>query len=795
MQRTYLYNLIMMGLIMTAQLAFGQLDAPNVAAVYGGRINAITGIPLNADTSRIFIATESANSLFYADIYTHSAVPTYGNFSVFPGVDANAGYGSSIQQIAAHTASGQVYFIHNNNDLMLADPTSTAVTTIYTGFGVNTLEIFGDRLFFTEGNQLHFGNLNTSGTVTWDSASPLSFSAPGGLLSLHVNPLDSTLYIFTAGSVPTIVKTSDSYLALSASTTFSSIGTTGLSTSLSWVAFGIAPSGRLFTVASDMFDKTIAYSDDETFWTSFASGQGGVAGSDFAFSGDSSTYTVYHAKMYNPANGVAGSWHTFGNPGGLETHPNDGSVFTDPVNANLVYMTTDQGIGVSEDRGATIFEIDAGVEAVQVNDFDQTASKMTGWLASKSGVRRVDDYLTGALWTNAIFPNGDGSPYYSTAIDPSDTNTVYVGNVRIYQTQDAGTNWSQLFTPENAPYNFSNVGTKCLALEVCDYDSSVVFAGFEVQGNAKGGVFYSNDRGATWDQLLLESSSVGQDVDVSDIVFTLEGADTVAYFSALYDLSVPQGYSVYRAVKSGPSWSVAQDMGPTGTSTGAVIVVTLWDLELSTTQDTLYAVGTDAGTNHPTAYYKPLNGTALWTVMSTSGFPTEPGAEATAVTIGLDTVYVAVANNIYCYDLAGSSWTPGYSYPVGTRINMLFYDELLVGTDLGFFGHNAAPLVAIDEQNIQAPGSLTLAQNYPNPFNPTTCIAYTMAGPGYARLGVYNVLGAKIALLTNQYQAAGSYSVSWDGRDTQGIVVAAGLYFYRLQVADQILTQKMMLLK
>ncbi len=372
---------------------------------------------------------------------------------------------------------------------------------------------------------------------------------------------------------------------------------------------------------------------------------------------------------------------------------------------------------------------------------------------------------------------------------------MYVGNVRVYQTLDEGTTWNQVFTPESAPYNYSNVGTKCLAIEVCDYDSSIIFAGYEIQGNDKGGVFYSQDRGATWDQLLLEASIVGQDVDVSDIVFNIEGTDTVAYLSALYDLSVPQGYSVYRAVKSGATWTIAQDMGPIGTSSGSVIVATLWDLVLSPARDTLYAVGTDAGTNHPTAYIKPLTSTGLWSNMGSSGFPMLPGTEATAVTIGLDTVYVAVDNEIYSFDLAGTSWIMAYAYPTGTRINVLFYDELLAGTDIGFFGHNSSIVVSNENDSEMTPQQFSLAQNYPNPFNPDTVISYELSVPGYTEMTIYNVLGQRITTLVHDCRTAGAYEVQWNGTNDQGLKVATGIYFYRLQLGEIRQTRKMLLIK
>ncbi len=126
--------------------------------------------------------------------------------------------------------------------------------------------------------------------------------------------------------------------------------------------------------------------------------------------------------MYSNYKGEIGTWLRFGQIGGMETHPNDGTVFVDSVNSNLIYMTTNQGIGASYDRGVSIFEIDDGVEAVQVKDFSMTVDKNSAWLASNSGIRKVVNYLTSPEWTNAIFPWFDGSPYYSIEMSREDTN-------------------------------------------------------------------------------------------------------------------------------------------------------------------------------------------------------------------------------------------------------------------------------------------------------------------------------------------------------------------------------------
>ncbi len=674
---------IILAITFTATI-FAQVSIPNVEAVYGGRISAITGIELTPDTTRIFIATESANSLFYADVYSNTTSPVFGAFQEMPGVNAAAGYGRNIQQIAAHANSGYVYFSHNSG-LLASHPSSPAVMTIYPHMATE-ITITNDHLLFLDGPQLFYGTLNASGAFTAGTGSPLMLPGSSGHTSLWTHPVNDTVYVFEAGTSPKIYKVMDKYSALSASTPIIDISPTSLP-AFEWNAFGIAPDGRLFIIGQDGNNKWVSYSDDEVTWISFDMGLGGVNAPTISFGGTASAYNVYHASNFSDNKGMPGSWMGFGDYG-FETHANDGDTYGDPINDDIVYMTTDQGIGASENGGETIFEIDEGVVAVWIRDLDMSDSKSTGWIAAKSGVRRVNDFLTSPSWTNALWPEGDGSPYYSVEIDQDDTTTVFAGNVRVYKTTNAGGDWSRVFTPEDPPYNFTNIGAYCAAIEVCDYDHNIVMAGFELEETHKGGLFYSTDGGSTWDQILIEAATTGEDVDISDIEFLMEGTDTVAYIGVIYDVTLPQGRSVYKLVKSGSTWIPSQDMDASGTSVGYPITATIYDIDVSMTEDTVFAAGTDATGGHPIAYYKPLSSTALWTPVPVSGFPTGINMVASAIEAGPDTVFVAVDETVYYYDVVGSaSWAPYNIYPTGTRIEVMFYDELLVGTDFGLYSN------------------------------------------------------------------------------------------------------------
>ena len=93
------------------------------------------------------------------------------------------------------------------------------------------------------------------------------------------------------------------------------------------------------------------------------------------------------------------------------------------------------------------------------------------------------------------------------------------------------------------------------------------------------------------------------------------------------------------------------------------------------------------------------------------------------------------------------------------------------------------------------PDRFALQANYPNPFNAVTTIRFDMAESGPASLRIYDLRGHQARELLGRFAAAGSYAVSWDGRDEEGKYLASGIYLYRLQSGAQVSTRKMLLLR
>ena len=58
---------------------------------------------------------------------------------------------------------------------------------------------------------------------------------------------------------------------------------------------------------------------------------------------------------------------------------------------------------------------------------------------------------------------------------------------------------------------------------------------------------------------------------------------------------------------------------------------------------------------------------------------------------------------------------------------------------------------------------------------------------------MYDVTGRERAVLAEGLADAGRRALRWDGRDTRGARLAAGVYFVRLAFAGRVETQKLVL--
>ncbi len=106
------------------------------------------------------------------------------------------------------------------------------------------------------------------------------------------------------------------------------------------------------------------------------------------------------------------------------------------------------------------------------------------------------------------------------------------------------------------------------------------------------------------------------------------------------------------------------------------------------------------------------------------------------------------------------------------------------------FSYIVGDITSVKEPDPRQPDEYSLSQNYPNPFNPATDIRYSVPRSGMVTLKVYDLLGQEVAALVNQQRSAGNYTVKFNATG-----LASGVYVYRMQAGDVVLSRRLVLLK
>jgi hypothetical protein len=124
--------------------------------------------------------------------------------------------------------------------------------------------------------------------------------------------------------------------------------------------------------------------------------------------------------------------------------------------------------------------------------------------------------------------------------------------------------------------------------------------------------------------------------------------------------------------------------------------------------------------------------------------------------------------------------------PAEISTPMDIYREAILGVETG---------IGKREEVEEGPMRVALFQNVPNPFNRGTEIRYVFPEDRCVELGVWNVLGQRVAELVEGAQKAGYHVAQWDGKDGSGRGVSSGIYFYRMKAGAYVSTKRMVILK
>jgi flagellar hook assembly protein FlgD len=98
-----------------------------------------------------------------------------------------------------------------------------------------------------------------------------------------------------------------------------------------------------------------------------------------------------------------------------------------------------------------------------------------------------------------------------------------------------------------------------------------------------------------------------------------------------------------------------------------------------------------------------------------------------------------------------------------------------------------------NEETIQ-PIVVESLKAYPNPFNPEVKIVLNSKQNEDVRINVYNIRGQKVRTLFDG-ASKGQHEIVWNGKDSNGIECASGLYIIKASGKNLNLTKRVMMLK
>ncbi|MFZ1322217.1 MAG: T9SS type A sorting domain-containing protein [Ignavibacteria bacterium] len=312
-------------------------------------------------------------------------------------------------------------------------------------------------------------------------------------------------------------------------------------------------------------------------------------------------------------------------------------------------------------------------------------------------------------------------------MDKNDPQILYCGTYKMHKTTNGMQSWTAI-SPDLANRHIRNLGT-ITTVDVAKSDPNVIYCGTD-----DANVWRTTDSGGNWTKI-----NSGLPYRWVTRVTVHPDSANVCYVTLSGYKVDSTGSHIFRTTNFGDTWNSISGNLPDAPINDVIID--------PANTNTLY-IATDINVMYST------NLGAVWNILS-AGIP----------------------SNVPCHDLTFHA--PTRTLVVWTHGRSAFKIIL--------------PLTGIESTSNIIPLGIHLAQNYPNPFNPKTVISYELQFTNYelVNLKIFDVLGNEVAVLVNENQRAGSYSVEFDGSN-----FSSGIYFYSLYI-DGILnnSKRMILLK
>lgn len=122
----------------------------------------------------------------------------------------------------------------------------------------------------------------------------------------------------------------------------------------------------------------------------------------------------------------------------------------------------------------------------------------------------------------------------------------------------------------------------------------------------------------------------------------------------------------------------------------------------------------------------------------------------------------------------------------------LLYQQGDENIDIGALLANDSLLAPLGIADISNPE--ISAYTYPNPFSDFIKIGYELNKTAAVSVSVFNLTGTEVRNFGNSILAPGQYSVTWDGKNENGVKLPAGVYYYTIRAGKTTNSSKIVLM-
>ena len=96
---------------------------------------------------------------------------------------------------------------------------------------------------------------------------------------------------------------------------------------------------------------------------------------------------------------------------------------------------------------------------------------------------------------------------------------------------------------------------------------------------------------------------------------------------------------------------------------------------------------------------------------------------------------------------------------------------------------------------LATPAGITFAPAAPNPASSAVTLRFSLTQAARVSLAIFDPAGRRVREVTSGVASEGEHAFTWDRRDEAGRAAGAGVYFARLEVGGQVVTQKLVTLE